>query len=335
MAYKATESEFFESNMRAYSLCEKYGLDSFSFPRYIAFVIDLYQNGILSKEDTWGMELKHGNEEIAFKIIEKIVRREGLGDILADGTEEAARKIGKGAEKFVCHNIKKQEVLPFELYDPHFALSAAVQEKSDLTRLEQWYPQYLAAFPTKEAKEAAIKEGWFNYPEEFQKWFLADYDPSSIDEEVAKFNDFNGLRNTVNDLTGLCVFCTGFMPFSPVSPDYFSMVAEMLSYSTGIDTDKTELIKIAGRVETLVRAYNLRLGLRRKDDTIPEKFFEKEPDAGIWSWYKKLDREKFNKWLDDFYKLKGWNRDGIPTKETLDKLGLDYVREELEQRGIL
>jgi len=335
MSYKASESDFFRSNMRAYNLYEGYGLDTYSVTRCVAFVIDLYKNGILTKEDTWGMDLEYGNEEVSFQIVEKIVRREGIGDVLAYGTEEAARLIGNGAEQYACHNIKKQEVLPFELYDPHFALSAAVSEKSDLTRLEHWYPQYLAAFPTKEAKEAAIKEGWFNYPEEFQKWFLADYDPLSIDEEVAAFTDYNGLRNTVNDLTGLCVFCTGFMPFSPISPDYFSMVAEMISCSTGVDVDQTELRKIAGRVETLVRAYNLRLGLRRKDDTIPGKFFEKEPDPGIWSWYKKLDRGKFNKWLDDFYKLKGWNSDGIPIKETLDKLGLDYVGEDLERRGIM
>lgn len=81
------------------------------------------------------------------------------------------------------------------------------------------------------------------------------------------------------------------------------------------------------------RAYNLRARLRREDGRIPEKFFHEDPDPGIWSLYKKLDRRKFNKWPDDYYRIRGWDSKGVPSKETLEKSGLGFVRGELEERG--
>ncbi len=126
------------------------------------------------------------------------------------------------------------------------------------------------------------------------------------------------------------------------------MFADLLSYATGLDIDETELTRVAKRTQSLVRGYNVREGLRRKDDTVPEFYFHKKPPAhfthGVISSsgpVKKttegqvLDRSLFNKWIDRFYQLKGWNSDGILTKETLNELGLDYVRQDLEHRGIL
>ena len=96
--------------LKCLSLCEEYGLDAIAIPRCISFAIDLYENGILTKADTDGMHLEWGNKEIIFSLIDKIARREGIGDILADGIYRAAGKIGKGAEQYAYHT-KKVELI--------------------------------------------------------------------------------------------------------------------------------------------------------------------------------------------------------------------------------
>ena len=108
-------------------------------------------------------------------------------------------------------------------------------------------------------------------------------------------------------------------------------IIELLSAGTGIDIDEAEAFKIVKMASALIRAYNVRLGIRRKDDMVPEKFFRESPGEP----YLPLDHDKFNKMIDRFYELRGWNSDGIPTRETLDELDLGYVRQDLEQRGIL
>jgi len=98
-----------------------------------------------------------------------------------------------------------------------------------------------------------------------------------------------------------------------------------------MDIDEAKATKIARRIISLVRASNVRAGIRRKDDKVPEVYFQKPARPPMQT----LDHGRFEKLIDRFYELKGWNNDGIPTKETLEELGLDYVRQDLEQRGIL
>jgi aldehyde:ferredoxin oxidoreductase len=120
----------------------------------------------------------------------------------------------------------------------------------------------------------------------------------------------------------------GFFPYPPIHLD---TIVNLISSVTGMSIDETEVIKMAERVTTLTRAYNVILGIRRKDDRIPEKFFKVTPQPPLMRW----DPDKFTKTIDEYYKLCGWNSEGIPTKEELDKVGLGYVRQELERRGIL
>ncbi|MBW1888677.1 MAG: hypothetical protein JRI52_10070, partial [Deltaproteobacteria bacterium] len=199
-------------------------------------------------------------------------------------------------------------------------------------------PQFLEKlgfFTDKKAREEYIKEGWFNFPKGYEKWFLADYAGSAIsDEEVVNMGSYNNRRNLIADLLGICIFTTGFMPYPPINS--ISMMAELTSCATGMDIDEAGLIEIIRKVETLIRAYNSRGGLRRKDDTVPDPWrnFEIEPEE-YEGFYTKLDRKRFDKWLDDYYAIRGWDKEGFPTKETFDKLNLNFAREELERRGIL
>lgn len=314
-------------NMKCFNLCERYGLDSISTANYIAFAIDLYKKGILTKKDTEGMHLEWGNEDLAFSLIEKITRREGIGAVLANGVYEAARLIGKGAEKHAYH-IKKLELVPFGLHTPYRALRTSITDRADMTRAEAGVPQHgLAA--SREWKEEYLKLGFFSYPKEFEKLFLDDFVGLARDyEKIVPFTSHDVDKNILADCTGLCIFWTGFWRYNPINlGDHI----DLISSATGMDIDETEAMKIAKRIGTLFRAYNVITGIRRKDDTVPEKYFREPPPPP----YSRLDHGKFNKMIDEYYKLRGWNSEGIPTKEELDRLGLDYVRRDLEQRGIL
>ncbi len=315
--------------LKFYNLCQKYGLDDISLANYIGFAIDLYQRGILTKEDTDGMELEWENEEVVFSLIEKIIRREGFGDVLADGVYRAAQRIGRGSEEYTYHT-KKLEPLPFDTRGaPHVALPIATIDKADRTRGLSQTQNQIWQMP-KDVREAYIKAGFFQYPDEFQKYFLADFDHSGRDYEgLCRFAVYNEEILALTDMTGFCFFWTNFFPFPPINSR--TLVADLISAVTGLDIDEAEATRIAQRVGNLVRAYNAREGISRKDDSIPKFFFQKSEKPP----YEQFDQALLDKWLDRYYQLKGWSENGIPTGETLDKFGLSDVRQELERRRML
>ena len=320
-----------EVGIKVFNQCERYGLDVMSVSTIIMFVIDLYEKGILTKGDTDGLHLEYENPEVIYSLVEKIARREGIGDVLADGVCQAAQRIGRGAEKYVVHS-KKQDALPYDIRGRSWAaLSEAVNERGDRTRVDAGLTQMLQSdspWP-KEQREEYIKEGFFQYPKEFEKYFLADWGVMPADYEgFCQFVAYDEELYTISDMTGVCAYWTVFGTYPPFSSR--ALFADLISCTTGLDLGEAELTEIIRRVNTLVRAYNVREGIRRKDDTIADIFFE----PSLRPHQRQLDRDLFNKWVDRFNQIKGRNSDGVPTKETLEELGLDYVRQDLEQRGI-
>lgn len=358
------------TGMDFYSMAEGYGVDTFTVPAAMALAVDLYQKGVLTKEDTGGLHLEFKNVEALVELLKKIIYREGIGDILANGTPEATRHfLGEGAKDYVpvfLETVKDTEQIPGGLYMPHSAFQTAVSERGDQSRIMQWYTSLLCYFFGKDEnredieaiypgykkedfatrhhpylkldKDEYIKEGYFNYPEKFKKWFLEESRERRIPgddwEAMINFIHFSEHITTMSDITGICFFWTGFYLFPPVSEvgtTSVGVMAKLVSYATGLDIDEDEAIKICHRVENLVKAYNLRAGLKRKDDMAPRHYYEKEPKPP----FVKLEKKKWDFWLDQYYKLKRWNKESVPTKEILEELGLGYVREELERRGIL
>lgn len=315
-------------NAKCIYLCEKYGLDAVSTASNIAFAIDLYEKGILSITDTEGIELKWGNEALAFSLIEKIAKREGLGDVLANGIYEAARQIGKGAKKYAYH-IKKLEMIGFQPYPPYRALRTAIADRLDMTRAESSAVLWAMENPP-EWKKKYVKAGFFHYPEEFEKPFVEEYVGLPRDyEKIVPFTSRDVDTNALADSSGVCIFWTGFWLYPPIS--VYDQI-NLISHASGMDLDEAKAIKIAQRINALTRAYNVRKGIRRKDDIkIPQKFFQETPAPPD----QKLDHSKFNKMISSYYKLRGWNYKGIPSKEELERLDLHDVRQDLENRGIL
>jgi benzoyl-CoA reductase subunit BamB len=303
----------------------EYGMDGYSTPQVMAFALELYENGILTDKDMPG--LPEDNEEKFFWLIDKIAKREGIGDVLANGTYWAAKEIGNGAEEYAHNNIKKHEQLPLKLgmLNPIYFLMYCTGEKINITQIEGQFPQ--APFPKREHREKFVKD-WFQVPDDKFKQYFLDWEPRGENSMpfyptvpmVCDIVDWMEQMHYIDDALGMCA---GVSSFHLKPPYHIHNFPKFISAGAGIDMDEAKLTKAAKRYRTLVRANNIRRGLRRKDERPPDTHWKKR--------FPELEADL----LDSYYKLKGWNKDGIPTLASLYDLGLDYVGEDFLERGIL
>jgi benzoyl-CoA reductase subunit BamB len=303
----------------------EYGVDAFSAPQVMAFALELYENGILTDDDMPG--LPSDNEERFYWLLDRIVRREGIGDVLANGTYWAAKEISKGAEEYAHNNIKKHEQMPLKLsmLNPIYFLMYSTGEKLNITQIEGQFPQM--PFPTREEREEFVKD-WFQVPDEKFKQYFLDWELRGENsfpyyptvQMCCEIVDWQERMHYIDDALGMCAGLSSF-PLKP--PYHIHNYPKFISAGAGIDMDEAKLTQATKRYRTLVRAVNIRRGMRRKDEKPPENHWKKR--------FPELEAEL----LDTYYKLKGWNKEGIPTQESLHELGLDHVSEDFIQRGIL
>ena len=303
----------------------EYGVDAFSTPQVMAFGLELYEAGILTDQDMAGMP--SDNEGKFYWLLDRIVRREGIGDVLANGTHWAAQQIGKGAEEYAHNNIKKHEQMPLKLgmLNPVYFLMYCTGEKINITQIEGQFPQ--APFATMEEREDFVKD-WIQVPDEKFKQYLLDWEfrgehsnPYYPTVEMScEIVDWQETLHYIDDALGMCAGLSSF-PLKP--PYHIHNYPTLISSGAGIDMDEAGLWQVAKRNRTLLRAVNIRRGMRRADEKPPEDHWKKR--------FPELEAQL----LDGYYKFKGWNNQGIPTKESLDELALDYVSEDFLQRGIL
>ncbi len=302
----------------------EYGLDGFSAPQVMAFALELYEDGILTDKDL--PDMPEDNEGRFYYLLEKIVRREGIGDVLANGTYWAAKEIGKGAKEYAHNTIKKHEQLPLKLsmLNPIYFLMYATGEKINITQIEGQFPQ--APFPKKEHREK-FTEDWIQVPDDKFKQYFIDWElrgDNSIPyyptpKMCCDIVDWQERMHYIDDALGMCAGLSSF-PLKP--PYHIHNYPKFISAGAGIDMDEEKLTQAAKRYRTLVRAINIRRGMRRKDDAPPANHWKKR--------FPELEKEL----LDTYYEYKGWNEQGIPTKDSLNELGLDYVAEDFEKRGV-
>jgi benzoyl-CoA reductase subunit BamB len=303
----------------------EYGVDGFSTPQIMAFAFELKEAGILTDADFAGCPTD--NEGKFYWLLDRIVRREGIGDVLANGVYWAARQIGKGAEAFDHNTIKKHEQLPLKLgmLNPVYFLMYATGEKINITQIEGQFPQ--SPFPTMEERQAFVKD-WIQVPDEKFKQYLLDWELRgdhsnpfypTVDMSV-DIVDWQEKMHYIDDALGVCAGLSSF-PLKP--PYHIHNYPKIISAATGIAMDEAKLTQIYNRNRNLIRAVNARRGLTRADEKPPEDH------------WKKRFPELEEKLLDAYYKYKGWDNQGIPTKKYLQELDLVYVAEDLEQRGII
>ncbi|MFH0974515.1 MAG: aldehyde ferredoxin oxidoreductase N-terminal domain-containing protein [Spirochaetota bacterium] len=320
-------------NFRVAQKATEYGLDGFGTPQILAFAIELKEAGILTDADFVGGENyppcpPDSDKEGRFEwLLDRMVRRQGIGDYMADGLYWMAKRIGKGAEDIEHNTIKKHEQLPLKLgtLDPIYFLMYTTNEKISITQIEGNWPQ--AAFPTMEQRLNFVKD-WPQLPDDHFKQYLLDWEPRGekaipyfpTPQMCAEIVDWMEMLHNIDDATG---YCCGMSSFCLKPPYHIHVHPKLISAATGMDLDEAGLKKIVNRSRNLHRAFNLKRGLVRADEAPPKDHWKKR--------FPELEKEL----LDTYYKYKGWNMDGVPTKERFHELDLDFAAEDLIKRGIL
>ncbi len=303
----------------------EYGIDGFFAPQVMAFAVELYEEGILTDQEMPGFP--SNNEERFYWLLEHIVRRKGIGDILANGTYWAGRAIGKGAEEYAHNNIKKHEQLPLKLsmLNPIYYLMYCTGEKINITQIEGQFPQ--APYTERKKREEFVKDRIQVPDNKFKQYFL-DWEPRG--EKSMPFYptirmcceivDRQETMHYIDDALGMCAGLSSF-PLKP--PYHIHNYPKFISSGAGFDMDEEKLRLAGKRYRALIRAINISRGMRRKDERPPEDHWKKR--------FPELEKEL----IDTYYKFKGWNKDGIPAGESLHELWLGYVAEDFVRRGIL
>lgn len=280
----------------ANDLCNRYGLDTISVGGVIAFAMEAYEKGFITTEDTDGLEIVWGDADVMIQLIRLIAKREGIGDLLSKGVKAAAEEIGGLAPEIAIH-VKGLE-LP--AHDPRAhnsaALSYAVSNRGACHLASQ-----------SQAVERGLKRPDLGFPEIHDR-----YGVERTAELVSKMGD----QMCIFDALSFC----RMVQFGGV--DSHKML-EWLNLITGWDMDYESFIKTGARIYDLKRLYNVKLGISRKDDTLPVRMLTLRRKTGGTP----DNLPPLGKLLADFYDYRGWSEEGIPKKETLKELGLDDAAE--------
>jgi aldehyde:ferredoxin oxidoreductase len=278
-------------------LADELGLDSMSAGVTIGFAMELFEKGILTTADTGGLELKFGNDQAMIALLRMMAYREGLGDILADGTKTAAKKIGKGSEKYAM-NIKGLE-LP--AYDVRGAKAHGLN--------------YATAYTGADHNKGYAFQEIFGIP---VPW---EVDRFAI-EGKGKLTKWN---QDVRCVTCDCATMCAFILDTALPATSTQNTAALLEAVTGLIFTPDEVQKVGERVNNLAKAFNIREGFTRADDTFPDRLMT-EPLKDGASKGQLISKEDLKTMLDEYYTDRGWNPEtGVPTPAKLTDLGLGYV----------
>ena len=268
---------------RANYLCNEYGLDTISTGNVIAYAIEAFQKGVLTKEDADGMTLSFGNSEVILSLIERIATRTGLGQRLAEGVRSFSQELGGEAQRFAMHS-KGQELASFE---PRSVVGMGLLYATASTGANH------SLGPT--------------FREEMKNPLTGHGKPKIV---VRNQNQYSFMDSLIS-----CSFSRYGMNHSSRS-QFFSAV-------TGWDDPLHDVEMRANGIYTVERLFNLREGFQREDDTLPSRsLLEPMPDGPS-----KGNLVPLEEMLSEYYELRGWNRLGIPTEKTLERLELGEFKE--------
>jgi len=287
-----------EMIIEANRICDDYGVDTMTAGCCIGFAIELYEKGILFRDDLDGLDLTWGNHEAIIKLLIKIVTRDGIGDLLAEGTKKAAEKIGKGAEKYAMQ-VKGLELPGYE-------------------------PRGLKASGLNLATAALGAS------------HCVGQSPQEImgPEPIDRFDVKGKGKMCKQNQDKVAIYETGIVCIFPMALGLIDLpvLKEMLYAATGIEdfNDEDALFKAGERIWNVERAFNIREGFGRKDDCLPQRFLTEALQRGpVKGQIFEMDRL-----LDDYYEARGWDRStGCPSRPKLESLDLTAVADELEAMG--
>jgi len=286
---------------KANELCQRYSIDTISTGVTISFAMECFEHGILTKEDTSGMDLSFGNAESMVRMVELIGEKQGLGALLAEGTKRASEKIGKGAEEFAV-NVKGQEV---PMHDP---------------RLKRGEALGYAVSPTGADHVHNIHDT-FLYPQLPNRYHsLGVLEPVPVEDfgpKKVRLYKYVGDWRTLNNFLVMCLF----------TPWSVNQKTEIVRSVTGWNTTAFELMKVVERGNTLARIFNLREGFTEKDDWLPPRFFNPKTSGALNMT--SVNPEDLQKAKLLYYDMMGWTEQGVPKQSKLDELDISWASDKI------
>lgn len=285
-----------EAVCKANELCNAYGLDTISTGVTIAFAMECFENGMLTPQDTGGVKLTFGNHEAMLALIEQIAHRRGLGNLLADGVRKAAEKLGKGAQRYAMH-VKGLE-LP--MHEP---------------RLKPGMGVGYAVSPTGADHCHNVHDTYYvNSVDGVEPFGILEPLPAAelSENKVRLLRQQSTWRHLQN-----CLVQCEFMPWSS------GHVVEAVRALTGWDTSLLDLFYVGERAQQLARVFNLREGIGKEQDNLPERLLEPFPTgpiAGVAA-----SASQIRAALQDYYGMMGWDEKGVPTEGKLKELGISWA----------
>jgi aldehyde:ferredoxin oxidoreductase len=293
------------------SMCDEYGLDLIEMGITLNTAMEWYEKELITKADTDGIDLSWGNAEGAIELISKVASREGFGNLLAEGPLRAAEKIGQGADKYIALHSKG---MTYGIDDIRamkgYALSVATSTRG---------ADHLRGMPGLEMIPQT------STPEMLEKRFGTAEAGIASSYKKAPLVVYSQNLCTLTDCLELCKYNTEFQGEAINIED----LAALFSLATGVEMDEKAMTTAAERIYSVEKAFLVREGMNRKDDIIDGKWGS-EPIVGGPSAGERIDTKKFDKLLDEYYQLRGWDSMGIPTIATLLALGLEDIIEDIK-----
>jgi aldehyde:ferredoxin oxidoreductase len=294
-----------ELALKANDMCNRLGMDVLTVSECISWAQELYERGMLTSEEADGLDLSWGNGDAILTLIDKISKRDGFGDLLADGTKPAAMKLGKGLG--LTMQVKGLDLI---MADPRglkgFGLGYAVASRGG---------DHLRSEPFLELNDdPKIGEEMFGVPEATLR--MADKGKGKL---ISFFEDWNAVIDALEP-------CKNIMQNMGILT--FDLASEVIEATTGMRMTPAEVRLGGTRIVNIERAFNVREGIRRRDDSLPRRFREEPLTEGASSGTV-FDQEPM---LDEYYTERGWDLEtGIPRRDTLVRLGLSKAASELDE----
>jgi aldehyde:ferredoxin oxidoreductase len=271
-----------EAIMRANILCDEYGLDTISMGVTTAFAIDCFENGFISAQRAGSRTLKFGDAGLVLALIEETAHRQGLGDLLAEGTKRMSKTIGGDSWKY-AYQVKGLEIAG---HSPRVVKSVAIG-----------YPTNTRGGSHQDARPRWNVEDWDTYEGKVEL-AIADQHLSAVGDSLVQCR---------------------FIMESGLGREFNSEYSTLLKAVTGLELSPPELNEIGERIVNMEGVFNVKEGIQRKDDTLPFKVMWEVIPQGPHKG-EKIDQKKLEELLTNYYQVRGWDENGIPRQETIERL---------------
>jgi aldehyde:ferredoxin oxidoreductase len=291
---------------KAHEICNRYGIDTISAGVTLAFAMECYENGLLTNKDTDGLELRFGNVQAMLEMLQKIVRKEGLGELLSEGSRLAAKQIGGEAEKLAMH-VKGYEMA---MHDP---------------RLKQGLGLNCAVNPAGADHASSIHDTTLLKGPLFEDWASIDVNESIPSTELSP------RKARLVYQFGLWLHLTNYLGVCTLVPYSRKQVCDAVEAITGWPMSYWRLMKTAERGMTLAKIFNLREGFSETDDQLPNRMSTPQTKGSLKGVV--VDPAAFSEAKQFYYQMLGWDERGIPTRARLVELGIDWATSCLDSQN--